>query len=82
MPQEYQTAVWTALTYERDPYRLRTFGDRMRELNMHRSAAALHNRASQMEHGAFGQVRGHGAYAPTPHTRPNSGTPAHPSQWH
>jgi hypothetical protein len=81
MPVEYQTAVWTALRSERDPYRLRMFGDRMRELNMHRSAAALHNRAAQMEHGGFGHVRGHGAYAPTPHTVPNGGIPSHPSQW-
>jgi len=59
MPPHYAHAVWTALAYEREPHRLRAFGERMRELRMHRAAAALHGRAAALEHWHRG---GHGGY--------------------
>lgn len=57
MPPQYAHAVWTALAYEREPHRLRAFGERMREMRMHRAAAALHGRAAALEHG-----HGHGGH--------------------
>ena len=65
MPPEYAHAVWTALTSERDPRRLHAFGDRMREMNMPRAAAALYARAARLEgrhHGGGMHHHGHPGY--------------------
>jgi hypothetical protein len=63
MPPQYAHAVWTALAYEREPHRLRAFGERMREMRMHRAATALHGRAAALEHWHGGGHGGHGGHA-------------------
>ena len=60
MPPQYAHAVWTALAYEREPHRLRAFGERMREMRMHRAASALHGRAAALEQWHGGGRGGHG----------------------
>jgi len=73
MAPQYQQAVWSALYYDRDPRRLHAFGDRLREMRMHRASEALHSRAAMLS--AHHEHEAHRRYHQPHHSHGGPGGP-------